>query len=245
MPLQIADRRATPHRKLLGRVIQRIGHRHAEGRQTLGKPRPHPGRAKIAGHLAVTVEPDPLERENFLQIDHVALHAGDLLDADDFAAPIGQARNLHDYADGRTDLVARALGGQIQPGHADHVFEPCQRIARAIGMHRRQRALVTGIHRLQHVERFGAAHFAENDAVRAHAQRIAYQRALCDLALALDIGRARLEAQHMLLTQLQLGRVLDRDDALVGGNEAGQNIEQRRLAAAGTARDQHIDLGGR
>ena len=36
-----------------------------------------------------------------------------------------------------------------------------------------------------------------------------------DLAAPLDVGRARLEPQHVLLAQLQFGRVLDRDDPLV------------------------------
>ena len=41
------------------------------------------------------------------------------------------------------------------------------------------------------------------------------QLALLDGALAFDVGRPRLEARHVLLVQLQFGRVLDRDDALV------------------------------
>ena len=46
------------------------------------------------------------------------------------------------------------------------------------------------------------------------------QVALRDLALALDVRRARLEADDVRLLQLQLGRVLDRDDALVVRDEA-------------------------
>ncbi|MCY1419731.1 hypothetical protein D9M71_353270 [compost metagenome] len=44
----------------------------------------------------------------------------------------------------------------------------------------------------------------------------------------------------MRLLQLQLGRVLDRDDALVMRNETGQHIEHGGLAAAGAAGDQHV-----
>ena len=47
-----------------------------------------------------------------------------------------------------------------------------------------------------------------------HPQRVAHQRALRHLALALDVRRPRLQAHHVRLLQLQFGRVLDRDDAL-------------------------------
>ena len=58
-------------------------------------------------------------------------------------------------------------------------------------------------------------HLADDDAVGTHAQRVLDEVALRDLALALDVRRARLQRHDMLLLQLQLGRVLDGDDALV------------------------------
>ncbi len=71
------------------------------------------------------------------------------------------------------------------------------------------------VHRLEHVERLRAADLADDDAVGAHAQCVAHELADADLALALDVRRARLERDHVLLLELELGRVLDRDDALV------------------------------
>ena len=58
---------------------------------------------------------------------------------------------------------------------------------------------------------------------------------------ALDVRRAGLEAHHVLLVELQLDRVLDRDDALVAGNEARQHVEQRGLAGAGAAGDEDVE----
>src|SRR5579871_4448090 len=55
-------------------------------------------------------------------------------------------------------------------------------------MARGHRPVMAGVHRLQHIERFRAADLAENDAVGAHAQRIAQQVAHGDLAAALEIG---------------------------------------------------------
>ena len=51
------------------------------------------------------------------------------------------------------------------------------------------RALVAGVHGLEHVERLAAADLADDDPVGSHAQRVAHQVADGDLALALDVGR--------------------------------------------------------
>ncbi len=113
-----------------------------------------------------------------------------------------------------------ARDGQVQARHQAHRLEARQRVARRVGVHGRQAAVVAGVHRLQHVERLAAAALADHDAVGPHAQRVAHQVADRDRALALDVRRPRLEPDHVLLRQLQLGRVLDRDDALVGRDEA-------------------------
>ena len=65
---------------------------------------------------------------------------------------------------------------------------------------------------------------------------------MLNLALALDVRRARLERDDVALLELELGRVLDRHDALVAGHEARERVEQRRLARAGSARDEDVDL---
>ena len=111
----------------------------------------------------------------------------------------------------------------------------------AVGVHGRQRAVVARVHRLQHVERFLAADLADDDAVGAHAEGVHHELALADGALPFDVGRARLEPRDVLLVQLQLRRVFDRDDALAVGDEARQHVEQRRLAGAGAAADQTVE----
>ena len=50
-------------------------------------------------------------------------------------------------------------------------------------------------------------------------RRVADELADGDRALALDVRRARLERDHVLLAELQLGGILDRHDALVVGDE--------------------------
>ena len=56
-----------------------------------------------------------------------------------------------------------------------------------------------------------AANFAQDDAIRAHTQRVDDEIADGDRALALQVGRAGFQRQPVRLLQAKLGRVLDRD----------------------------------
>jgi len=100
---------------------------------------------------------------------------------------------------------------------------------------------VARVHGLEHIEHLGAAHLPHDDAVGPHAEAVAHEVALGHLALPLDVRGPRLEPHDVLLLQLQLRRVLDRDDALVGRDEPGQHVEQRRLAAARAPGDQDVE----
>ena len=99
---------------------------------------------------------------------------------------------------------------------------------------------MAGVHRLQQVEDLRSAHFADDDALGPHTQAVLDEVAHGDLALAFEVGRARFEAHDMRLLQLQFGRVLAGDDALVAVDIVGQAVEQRRLAGAGTAGDDDV-----
>ena len=99
---------------------------------------------------------------------------------------------------------------------------------------------MAGVHGLQQVERLGSADFADDDAFRAHTQAVADQFAHRDLAFAFDVGRPGFQPHHMGLLQLQFGGVFAGDDAFVVFDELGQAVQQRGLAGAGTAGDQHV-----
>ena len=113
-----------------------------------------------------------------------------------------------------------------------------------VGVQRGDRAVVAGVHRLEHVERGGVADLTDDDAVGAHTQASSCTRSrMVDRALALDVGRARLEPHDVVLLELELGGVLDGDDALVVGDERRQHVERRRLAGAGAAGDDDVAAG--
>ena len=134
-----------------------------------------------------------------------------------------------------------ARTGRSMPAISTIVSRRARASRGRVGVHGRDRAVVAGVHRLQHVERGGVTDLTDDDAVGAHAQRVLDQVADRDRALALDVRRARLEPQHVVLAQLELGGVLDGDDALVVGDERRQHVERRRLAGAGAAGDQDVE----
>ena len=204
----------------------------------------HFGRTPVARNrpidLAFRVHAGALEQEDVLHRDDVLLHAGDLGDRRHLARAVGHARDLHDDVDGRGDLLAHGAVGDVQVRHRDHRVETIQRVARAVGVDRRQAAVVAGVHRLEHVQRFLAADLADDDAVGTHTEGVDHQLPLPDGALAFDVRRPRLEPHRVPLPQRQFRRVLDRDDALALRDEARERVEQRRLARAGAARDDDV-----
>ena len=137
------------------------------------------------------------------------------------------------------------LRRHIAGAHQDHVFDPGERVARGVGVHGGHRAVVAGVHRLEHVEGFGAANLANDDPVRTHPQRVAHERALIDLPAPLDIRRPRFERDDVILLELQFGRVLDGDDPFGVVDHTGERVEQGGLARAGAARHDDVQAAAR
>ena len=170
----------------------------------------------------------------------IVVHAGDLGNGDDLAGAVGEARDLHHGMHRGSDLVAHGALGNVEVRHRDHIFHARHGVARRVGVDRGQRAFVAGVHGLQHVEGFLAAHLAHHDAVGTHTQAVDDQLPLPHRALAFDVGRARFQADDVLLLELQFGGVFDGDDAVGVGNVSREHIQQSRLAGAGSAGDQNV-----
>ena len=112
-------------------------------------------------------------------------------------------------------------------------------------MDRRQGPFVARVHRLEHVQGLRATDLADDDPVGAHAQGVADELADADFALAFDVGRPRLERDHVVLLKLQLCSILDGHDALVAGHESRDRVERGRLTGTRTARDEDVQLAAR
>ena len=101
---------------------------------------------------------------------------------------------------------------------------------RVVGVKRRHRSIVARVHGLEHVEGLAATTLADDDAVRAHTQTALDQLANRHRSLAFDVGRTRFELDPVRLLQLELGRVLARDQPLVLRDERRKDVEEGRLA---------------
>src|SRR3954467_2310587 len=152
--------------------------------------------------------PGLLEDEHVLHDDDVAFHALDLGDVDDLPGPVLEPALLDDEVHRRGDLLTEGRGGEVDAGHEDHRLEARQHVARAVGVAGRHRAVVAGVHGLEHVEGFAGTALPDDDPVGPHAQGVAYELADRDGALAFDVGRARLEGHDVLLPKLELRGVL-------------------------------------
>src|SRR5215213_5209273 len=238
----LGDRRLTGNVARFGGGEQRGRQREAEELELLGGIGADAGRLQCAQNTIVLVHTVAPERKDLLHADDVLLHADQLGDVGNAAGAVTQARQLDDQVDGRGDLLADRLGGQVQVGHQHHVLDAADGVARGVGVNRRQRAIVAGVHRLQHVERLAAAALADDDAVGTHAQGVLDQIPLGDEPLAFDVDGPGLETDPVLLGQLQLGWILDGDDPLPGRDIRGQHIEKGRLAGTGASGNEDVQL---
>ena len=114
--------------------------------------------------------------------------------------------------------------------------------SRGVGVDGGHRALVAGVHGLEHVEGLGGTALADDDAVGAHAEGVLDEVADRHLPGALGGRGPGLEVDDVGLLELELGGVLDGDDPLAVGDEGGQHVEVGRLAGAGTAGHEDVEL---
>ena len=74
------------------------------------------------------------------------------------------------------------MTGRSKPAIRTMFSMRAERVARGVRVDGGQRSLVARVHRLHHVEGLGAADLADDDAVGTHAERVADEVALRDLA---------------------------------------------------------------
>src|SRR5882724_519846 len=113
--------------------------------------RPDAGGDEAAEDVAVLIDALAAIHEKILHADRIAFHTGYLGDAGDLARTVTEPRRLDDDVDRRRDLLAHGACWEIEPGHLHHHLEPIERVARRVGVDRRNGAVVAGVHRLEHV----------------------------------------------------------------------------------------------
>src|SRR5215216_541816 len=209
--------------------------------QALHEPRTEAGCLQTSAEPAVLVDPGAVvEQEQILEADDVPLHPHELRDVGDAASAVLHACLVDHQVQGRGDLLPDRSDPEVHPGHQHHRLHTGQGVARGVRVDGRDRPVVAGVHGLHHVQRLAATDLPDHDPVRAHAQGVPDQVADRDLAAALDVRRSVFQAHHVWLLEPELRRVLDREDALVVGQERRQHVQRRRLPRAGPPGDQDV-----
>ena len=132
-------------------------------------------REEVAGTeppLDPAVDTDAIDDvlEERLGGDDAAFHASEGGNLVHLPAAIRVALEMHDELQRGGDLLADDELGQVAVTHEHHRLESGERRAHGVRVDGRHRAVMAGVHGLQHLERLAAAALADDDAVGTHTQ---------------------------------------------------------------------------
>src|SRR3989442_2155158 len=199
------------------------------------------GRCVEALDVALFVDACLAELKQLMRLRLAVGEPCHLTNAHDLPRSTTHTLGLDDHIDRRPDLLLNGARWKVGAGHQDHRFQAADRVLRTVCVDGAHRAFVTGVHGLEHVKGLAASAFAHHDPIGPHPQRVADEVPDLDCALALDVGRPGFQADYVRLPQLKLRCILDGDDALVGGDVARDDVEQRRLARRRPTRDKNAE----
>ena len=134
---------------------------------------------------------------------------------------------------------SRAAAGR-SPAIITIVSSARQRVARGVRVDGRERAVVAGVHRLEHVERLGAADLADDDPVGPHAQALRTRsRIVTSPSPSMFVGRDSSRSTWRWLSRSSAASSIVTMRSL-SGIALESDVQQRRLAGAGTAGDEDV-----
>src|SRR5579872_1789889 len=145
-------------------------------------------------------------------------------------------QDMDGIGDGGFDRFVRKLDAALQ----DATGQPGECFPAGIGVNGGEAAAVSGIQSLQEVEGFLAANLAQNGAVGAMAETCLEQVTDGDGGDFWSLRAARLEANEVGFSYVNLRRILDDQQAVFLGNEVGQDVQQGGFSCAGAAADQDV-----
>ena len=132
------------------------------------------------------------------------------------------ALDMDDDVERISDVGLDGTIGEVHAALQNTTCEPCEALSRGVRMDGGQCAGVTGVQELQEIEGFATTNLPENDTVRAVAegglQKIANGHCWKSVLLA-----AGLKPNEVFLSQLNLCRILDHEDAFVWWNEFSED----------------------
>src|SRR6266508_1029621 len=102
-----------------------------------------------------------LQNEHVLHDNCLLLHPLYLCDPDDLSAAIRHSLLMNNEVDGGRNLLANRAVRQVETGHEHERLHTCERVARAVRVQTCHGAVVTRVHRLQHVQRLWSTYLAD------------------------------------------------------------------------------------
>src|SRR5437588_6279498 len=172
-----------------------------------------------------------LVAEDVAQHRKAAVIADDLGDLGHLAIALRPPHMVQDQVDRTADLSANGIQREVDCCRQDHGLEPSQRVLGRVGMDGGHASVMAGIHRLQDLQRLRPTCLADEDPIGPQAKAVSKQLSNVQLAAALDVRRPVLEAHHVRVLELELGRVLDRHDGTIAWpSEACRPAPRRRRA---------------
>ena len=103
--------------------------------------------------------------------------------------------------------------------HHHHALSTSNRVAWCIGVQCRHRPIMTGIHRLKHLERFSATTLPHNDSVWAHTKSVYHELARGNFTRSFNAGLSSFKPNDMRFLKLQFGSIFYGNDTFTLSNE--------------------------
>jgi len=139
---------------------------------------------------------------------------------------------MHNQINSRRNLSAHRRQRNFHP-HQHHCLDSRKHILRAVGMACTDRAVMSGIERLQKINCLTPTNFSHENPVRTHTQTAFQQIPDRHLLLPLRIRIPRLHAHQIFhALKLQLSIILNGDNPLILRNVIRQSIHKSGFARA-------------
>lgn len=180
-------------------------------------------------------------RENGFQVVAV-LGGGITFDGENLldAAASVPALDVDQEINGIGDAGFDRLVWQLNAALENATYQPGKCLTRGIGMNGGKASAVAGVEGLQQIESFLAPYLPQDGALGPVPQAGLEQVADCNGRDLRSLLAAGLEADKVRLADVDFGSVLDDQQAVIVGNEIGQDVEQGGFPCAGASADEDV-----